>query len=736
MSTELMDAVIRSAAGGRLRLSVPWLKRRPSYAREVEARLSDLEGVGAVEVFWRTGNVVVWMDSPTVQNADLVQRLSWPPCDSAPSVQPVSRPRSEAHTGEAARLVVGGAVLAVLGVRSLVLRRPPVVRTRAAGVLNAVAVFTGYPFFRGALHTVTGRTSTGTDALVTAATLASLVMRQNVVALTVLWLLNIGEFLQALTLRRTRRAIEELLTVGEERVWLVQGEIEVEVGLEQLAVGDVVAVYEHHKLPVDGEVVTGEALVHQAAVTGEALPVVVRPGSQVYAGTIVTDGSLRVRATKVGRDTVVGRIVERVEAAQADRAPIQTVATRFSQRFVPVSLAMATLTYLLTRDARRAMTMLLIACPCAAGLSTPTAISAAIGNGARRGTLIKGGAHLESAGKVGAVVFDKTGTLTLGRPLVTNVVALTERFDSEQVLALAASGEIHARHPLAQAVVQHTAERHIEIPLHEQCEVVLGMGMRADLQGNRLLVGSANLMAQYGVLVTPQAQTWVHRLRGEGATAVCLAHNDDLIGILGVSDAIRSDASVMLAKLRALGVERIVMTTGDAPEAATSVAEHLGIDEYYAEALPETKLAVVRRLQGQGYAVAMVGDGTNDAPALALADISIAMGTHGSHVAIETADITLAGTDLSNVTAVVQLSRRTLQVVRQNYGLAIGVNVLGLLAGAGGGLSPVLAALLHNASSVAVVFNSARLVRYDPRPGGVLQRRVLQHAPLSLHRLL
>ena len=729
-----MSAVTRSVAGGRLRFHVPWLKRRASYAGEVDTRLAALEGIRAIEVFWRTGNVVVWTDPKTVGATQIAERLA-PPPQGGMLPERADRSTPSGHTGEVARLAVGGAVLAVLGVRAVIFRRPAMVTGRAGSVLNVVAIFTGYPFFRGALRTLTRQSSTSTDALVTAATIASLALRQNVVALTVLWLLNIGEFLQALTLRRTRRAIEELLSVGEERVWLVRGDVEVEIRLEQLAVGDVVAVYEHHKVPVDGEVIAGEALVHQAAITGEALPVVVGPGSQVYAGTIVTDGALKVRATKVGRDTVVGRIIDRVEAAQADRAPIQTVATRFAGRFVPVSFAMAALTWLITRDPRRAMTMLLIACPCAVGLSTPTAISAAIGNGARRGTLIKGGAHLESAGKVGAVVFDKTGTLTLGRPLVTNVVALTDRFDSEQVLALAASGEIHARHPLAQAVVRHTAERHIEIPLHEQCEVVLGMGMRADLQGNRLLVGSPSLMRQYGVALTPEAEIWVHRLRGEGATVVCLAHNEDLVGILGIADAIRPEAATVLAKLQVLGVERIVMITGDAEETATSVAEHLGIAEYHAQALPETKLAVVRRLQGQGYAVAMVGDGTNDAPALALADISIAMGAHGSHVAIETADITLAGTDLSNVATVVQLSRRTLQVVRQNYGLAIGVNVLGLLAGAGGGLSPVLAAVLHNASSVAVVLNSSRLVGYDPHPDGEVQR-ALQHAPLSPHRVL
>ncbi len=353
----------------------------------------------------------------------------------------------------------------------------------------------------------------------------SLLLRENVVALTVLWLLNIGEFQQTITLRRTRRAIEELLSIGEERVWLVRDGVESEVALEEVEVGDEVAVYEHHKIPVDGAVVTGEALVDQAAITGEALPVYTRTGSEVYAGTIVTSGSLNVRATSVGSDTTVGRIVSRVEEAQADRASIQTVATRFTRRFVPVSFALAGVTYLLT------------------------AISAAIGNGARRGTLIKGGTHLEGVGRVSAVVFDKTGTLTFGRPLVTSVVARQEHFTADEVLSLAASGELHARHPLAQAIVARTEERPLHIPIHQACEVVLGMGMRAELDGTRLLVGSPALLRRHGMELSDVAQEWTEQLRHRGETVICLAHDEDLIGMLGVSDAVRTGAHTVVRQL-------------------------------------------------------------------------------------------------------------------------------------------------------------------------------------------
>ncbi|PJJ05993.1 cation-transporting P-type ATPase C [Streptomyces sp. 2333.5] len=707
----MSDVVVRSVAAGRARLTVPWVRARPGSAGLVDERLIGMRGFRALRIFPRTGSVVIWM-APDLLDVDrLVSALDEAPPASAPAKPTRSIPDSS--TGELARLVVGGAVLAIVALRRL-LRRPRIT-AGSSGLLGAITLFTGLPFFRGALRSLRGRSHPGTDTLVTAATVISFVLRENVVALTVLWLLNIGEFLQTLTLRRTRRAIEELLTIGEERVWLVREEgVEVEVALEEVVPGDVVAVYEHHRIPVDGQVVGGEALVDQAAITGEALPVYARAGAEVYAGTIVTSGSLTVRATSVGRDTTVGRIISRVEEAQSDRAPIQTVATRFTRRFVPVSFALAGLTYVVTRDARRAMTMLLIACPCAAGLATPTAISAAIGNGARRGTLIKGGTHLEGIGRVTAVVFDKTGTLTFGRPLVTSVVTLSDRFTANEVLSLAASGELHARHPLAQAIVAHTEEQHLHAPIHQACEVVLGMGMRAELDGTRLLVGSPALLRQHGVELTDEAQGWTEQLRGGGETVICIAHDEDLIGLLGVSDAVRSGAGVVIQQLVELGVSRVLLLTGDAPETAQAVADTLGITEVHAHALPEGKLQLIRDLQAEGHTVAMVGDGTNDAPALALADVGISMGAHSSHVALETADIALPGDDLRQVPAVVELSRHTLRVVRQNYGLAIGVNLLGLVAGAGGSMNPVLAALLHNTSSIAVVGNSARLVNHTP----------------------
>ena len=699
-------------AGGRLRLAVPALTGSPSRAVLVEDALDEVPGVVAVQAFPVTGHVVVWAE-PDADRAAVLAAVT--AAADRPADVPVARaPRSaDVGNGELLRIAVGGAALVLLGVRRSVLGRPPVLSGQSRLAATAVTVFTGYPFMKGAVGALTGQRTAGTDALVTAATIASLLLRENVVALTVLWLLNIGEWLQDLTLRRTRNAISALLAGTESTAWVQLADgLEKQVDLARLRVGDLVVVHEQATVSVDGTVVEGEGVVDQAAITGEPLPVTVRAGSTVHAGSVNLRGRIVVRASATGTDTAIGRIIARVEQAQDDRAPIQTVGDEFSRRFVPASFALAALTWLVTRDVRRAMTMLLVACPCAVGLSTPTAVSAAIGNGASRGVLIKGGAHLEAAGRIDAVVFDKTGTLTVGRPVVTNVVSFSPDWTPEQVLGYAASSEIHSRHPLAQAVIRSTEERHVFIPPHEECEVLLGLGMRTQADGRVLLLGSEALMASEGVPVPEDAVRWLADLRAQTETPLLLAVDGNLVGLISLRDEIRAETPEVLARLQATGVRRIVMLTGDHATAAAAGAAELGIDEWRAEVLPEDKQDVVRALQAEGHVVAVVGDGTNDAPALASADIGIAMGVSGTDVAVETADVALVGDDLRHLLDLRDLGDRTLHIVRQNYGMSIAVNGVGLLVAGGGALSPVLAAILHNASSVAVAVNSARLVRY------------------------
>ncbi|OBI99750.1 manganese-exporting P-type ATPase CtpC [Mycobacterium sp. 1465703.0] len=705
-----------SDAAGRMRVAVDWMRANSRRAVAVEEAVAKCEGVRVVHAYPRTGSVVVWY-SPRRCDRSTVLAAIGEAAHVAAALIPARAPHSsEIRNTDVLRMVIGGAALALLGVRRYVFARPPLLGPSGRVFATGVTVFTGYPFLRGALRSLrSGRA--GTDALVSAATVASLVLRENVVALTVLWLLNIGEYLQDLTLRRTRRAISELLRGSQDTAWIrltdgPESGTEVQVPIDTVQIGDEVVVHDHVAIPVDGEVVDGEAIVNQSAITGENLPVSVVVGAHVHAGSVVVRGRLVVRASAVGNQTTIGRIITRVEEAQHDRAPIQTVGENFSRRFVPTSFIVSAITLAVTGDVRRAMTMLLIACPCAVGLATPTAISAAIGNGARRGILIKGGSHLEQAGRVDAIVFDKTGTLTVGRPVVTNIIALHKDWQPEQVLAYAASSEIHSRHPLAEAVIRSTEERHITIPPHEECEVLVGLGMRTWADGRTLLLGSPGLLRAEKVRVSKKASEWVDKLRGQAETPLLLAVDGKLVGLISLRDEVRPEAADVLKKLRANGIRRIVMLTGDHPDIAEVVAGELGIDEWRAEVMPEDKLAAVRELQDAGYVVGMVGDGINDAPALAAADIGIAMGLAGTDVAVETADVALANDDLHRLLDVRDLGARAVDVIQENYGMSIAVNAAGLIIGAGGALSPVLAAILHNASSVAVVANSSRLIRY------------------------
>jgi cation-transporting P-type ATPase C len=700
-------------------------RHAPELAHAFEDEFGAKPGIQGARANARTGNVLVLYDPTRLSEAEVEHLLiEW---QEHLHRNGADHPHHHDHehcghhhetslSAAIGRLVVGGAVLLGIVLRRLVRGGPPQIPGAIVNLSGVMAIVTGYPFFLSAFRSLSGKEKLTTDSLISVATVASLVMRESITGLIVIWLLNLGELLQMITLRRTRRAIEELVAVGEESVRLVTGEGEAEVALAEVRVGDRIAVYSGERISVDGLVYEGNGAVNEAPVTGESIPVYKNPGDNVFAGTILVSGQFKVEATRVGADTTVGRLIRRVEEAVELQAPIQTVGERFAGKFVPISFVLSGVVLVLTGDFRRSMTMLLIACPCAAGLATPTAVSAAIGNGARRGILIKGGTHLETAGKVDTVIFDKTGTLTLGNLCVTRVVALTSEYSPEEVLGLAASGGLHSRHPMSLAIVQHTRSREIIIPEHETCEIIVGRGMRADMTtGNRILVGNAALMELYEVPVPPEARAEATTFAARGETALYVALNERHIGLIGVADAIRPEALQALRDLRHVGVERLMMITGDIAEAADVVARQLDLTEYQATAMPEEKFAIVRRLQAEGHRVAMIGDGINDAPALAMADVGIAMGAAGSDVAIEAADIALAGSDIRQVASVVRLGRRALSVIRQNYALALGVNSLGILVGAAGWINPFIAALLHNLSTVAVVLSSSRLIGYqDP----------------------
>jgi len=740
---------VLSSIPGRTRYRVGSVKGRSRLARALEHDASHLPGVERAQVNPLTGGVLLfWRGEapPTEALAraveSLVERPEPPPEETrgTPHLHELTGKHTDTEgvpgphhhhdnpyeltkeesdaveRGHILRLMIGGAVLTLVLVRKLwVTRKSAPNSGPLMAVAGVVTLITGYPFFKGGVRSLAQPSHIDTDTLVTVATLASLVLRENVPALVVIWLLNLGEYLRFLTLRRSRQAIEELLSLGEDEVFVWVDGKEVKRPLSEVRVGQTVAFYQGQKVAVDGKVTGGAGTVNQAPITGESLPVMKSPGDEVYAGTLLVAGDLKVEATRLGNQTAMGRLIQRVEEAREHQAPIELVGERFSSRFVPWSFAMSGLVLLLTGDYRRALTMLVVACPCAAGLATPTAVTATIGNAARRGILIKGGAYLEEAGTLDTLVFDKTGTLTVGTPRVTRVVSLDAEYPPLDVVTVAASGELHSQHPLALAVLQYTSEREMKVPEHTKCEVVVGRGMRADLQGNRILVGSRRLLREHEVPVTEALDREVEAFQRSGDTAICVAVNDKAIGVVGVADTVRPEAFAAIRALRASGIRRILMLTGDAAESAAVVASRLGIDEVKANLLPEDKYALVRQLRDEGHRVGMVGDGINDAPALALANVGIALDTVGSDVAVEAADIALASNDLRGVVEVLALGRRTLQVIQQNYAVSVVVNSGGVAIGALGLLNPVMAAIMHNLSTQIVVLNSLRLMRYLPQ---------------------
>ncbi len=543
----------------------------------------------------------------------------------------------------------------------------------------------------------------------------------------VVWIIALvllGNLLEARAKSRTTDAIRRLLGLRPDTARVLRDGGEVEIPLSEVQVGDELRVRPGERVPVDGLVLEGTSAVDESMLTGEPLPVAKNPGDEVVGATLNRLGSFRFRATRVGRDTVLSQIIRLVQQAQGTRAPIQHLADRISAVFVPVVISIAIATFVLwfvlagepagLRALAAAVTVLIIACPCAMGLAVPTAVMVSTGRGAEEGILIKGGEALQRVRDVDVVVLDKTGTITEGRPAVTEIVPAAEVSEPD-LLALAASLERHSEHPLAEAIVAAATDRGVATVEPVGFTAVPGKGVRGEVGGRTVAVGTRAFLAEGGVDVGALVET-ADRLAGGGRTPVYVAADGRAAGLLAIADPIKPTSAEAVRSLRALGLE-VVMLTGDGRRTAESVAQAVGIDRVVAEVLPDRKLDEVRRLQGQGRVVAMVGDGLNDAPALAQADVGIAIGT-GTDVAVETAGVTLMRGDLRGVARAFGLSRSTMRVIKQNLFWAFAYNVVGIPVAAGALypplgilLTPMMAAAAMAVSSVTVVGNSLRLRR-------------------------
>ena len=536
-------------------------------------------------------------------------------------------------------------------------------------------------------------------------------------------LILLGKLLEAQAKGRTSAAIRKLLGLQPKTARVVRNGAEVDVPIAEVQVGDVIVVRPGEKIPVDGVVLEGRSTVDESMLTGESMPVEKGPGDQVVGATINRHGTFRFQATRVGRDTALAQIIRVVEEAQGSKAPIQRLADVVSAYFVPAVIGVALVTfagwYVATGDLTRALlnmtAVLVIACPCALGLATPTAIMVGTGRGAEHGILFKGGEHLERTHELDAVVLDKTGTITKGEPALTDVLP-AEGVDADELLRIAAAAERGSEHPIAQAIGTGASARGLSVADAADFEAVPGHGIRAVVQGRTVLVGNRKWMRDNGLDPAP-LEGELERLEEEGKTAMLTAIDGRLAGVVAVADTVKETSAEAVAMLKAMGL-RVIMITGDNRRTARAIARAVGIaeEDVLAEVLPEEKASAVKRLQEQGLRVAMVGDGINDAPALATADVGIAVGT-GADVAIEAADVTLMRGDLRGIVAAIRLSRATMGKIRQNLFWALVYNTIGIPFAAFGLLSPIIAGAAMAFSSVSVVTNSTLLMRYNPQAG-------------------
>ena len=515
--------------------------------------------------------------------------------------------------------------------------------------------------------------------------------------------MRIGDYVERFTTDRARRAVRDLTALAPRTARVERDGREAEVPIGEVRVGETVIVRPGEQIPVDGEVMGGHATVDQAAITGESMPADVGPGGRVFAATLARLGSLRVRATHVGPDTTFGRVITLVEHAESHRADVQRVADRFSGYYLPVVVGIAALTFLLRHNLLATVAVLVVACSCSFALATPIAMLASIGAGARRGILIKGGKYLESLARADVLLIDKTGTLTLGRPQVVDIIALNGVSDCD-VVTLAASAERYSEHPLAEAVRAAARERGLSMEEPEEFEALPGLGVRARVRGAVIAVGSRRMGSSVVSVQNAAA------LEAQGKTLIYVARDDVPIGAIAAADTLRPEAPAALDAVRALGMRTIELLTGDNERTAAALAGRLGVP-YRADLLPEDKIAIVRDYQARGHTVVMVGDGVNDAPALAQADVGIAMGAAGADVAIEAAQIALMRDDWALVPEVLRIARRTMRVVALNIGFTAVYNLAGLSLAALGFLPPVLAAAAQSLPDLGILANSSGLLR-------------------------
>ena len=710
---EWMHGTAVSSLKGRLRLNVPGLEFLFEERNEVAQALAKIAGVQRVRVTPRIGSVLLEYDEQRTAASEVLNQTNLVMARYAMNANRVRHSDEKGESTMTVKRLVGRLAVNAAGflLGNTVFKGS--LFGNKLGIINSIpalcSIGLSAPMVRGAWEGLKKNLRPNADFLTVTSIVASLMLGNGNSALMILALSDIAELMTSYTIEKTRASIKQMLSVETGDVWKVleDGRLE-KTSIDKIQAEDTLEIHSGEKIAVDGVVVQGSAVIDQSAITGEFVPAEKHPGDEVFAGTVMKSGNIRVRAARVGDKTVVSRIVKMVESSELKKAPIQRYADQFSNYLVPLNFLLCLVVWLATHNPQKALKMLVIDYSCGIKLSTATAFSAAVNAAVRKGILIKGGAYIEQMSGANTVLLDKTGTITEGKPHIVSMQVVVPDMTEKEVLSMAMAAEETSSHPLASAILAYGRSMGAEIPEHDEIITEVSRGSRTVVDGEVVRVGSLKFMKENHVAAPDGMQ-----ISGVGI-ANYVGVGSRIVGVLYAMDEVRQNVRRAINSLRYEGVGEVQMLTGDMDEQARLVAQEIGADGYRAQLLPEQKADAVLKLQTQGNGVVMVGDGINDAPALAYADVGISMGSKSTDIAMETSDVVINKDDPMTLPALRRLSSETMKIVHQNFAMVIGVNTVGLILGAASGISVMMSAVLHNLSTILVVGNSLRLMVFPP----------------------
>ena len=700
-----------------------------SLKTEIEKQLVQVRYIESVEISLITGTILIYFEDVSLSEQNLINLIQntlnshiFEICKNEKieksSKYVIERKLQEETPGEIIKKIITTAGL--LGYNLFFKSKQEVVTTGIRRFLNYNTLSTlalAMPVLKNGINSLVKNKRPNADTLSSSAIISSILLGKESAALTIMFLEEVSELLTVYTMEKTRGAIKDMLSVGESYVWKEISEDNVKrVPIEEIQKDDIIVVQTGEKISVDGKIIKGEALIDQSSITGEYMPLKKAEGETVYAGTIVKNGNISILAEKVGDDRTVSRIIKLVEDANFNKADIQNYADTFSAQLIPLNFILAGIVYASTRSITKAMSMLVIDYSCGIRLSTAVAFSAAINTAAKNGILVKGSNFIEELSKAETVIFDKTGTITEGKPKVQSIEVFDNSMSENEMIGLAGAAEEQSSHPLATAIMTEIKDRGIEIPKHSKIKTVVSRGVETKVgkgkEAKVIRVGSKKYMLENNVNLTAAIDA-ERGIISRGEIGLYIAHDDKIIGLIGVSDPPRENIKKAINRLRNYGVDDIVLLTGDLRQQAETIASRMSIDRYESELLPEDKAKNILKFQSKGSNVIMIGDGVNDAPALSYANVGVALGNTRTDVAMEAADITITQDNPLLVPGVIGLSKNTVKTIKENFAMVIGLNTFALVLGATGILAPIYASVLHNSTTILVVLNSLKLLKYD-----------------------